>query len=243
MYCCCSTAKSCLTLSTPWTEACQAPLSYTISGNLLKFSQWCYLAISSSATQFSFCLQSFPVFSNEPAFNIRWPKYWSFGCSHSPSNEYSGLISFRIDSFGLLAGQGTLESSLAPQFESIKFLIEGANSLLYGPTLTSMYDHWRNHSFDYVDLCWQSSVSAFYMLSQSIIAFLPSSRHLLISWLQSLTTVILEPKKIKSVTVYIVSPSICPRNDGTRCCDLSYLNVGFKVSFFTLLFHPHQEAL
>ena len=148
------------TLSTPWTEACQAPLS-TISGNLLKFSQWCYLAISSSATQFSFFLQSFPVFSNEPAFTIRWLKYWSFSCSHSPSNEYSGLISFRIDSFGLLAGQGTLESSLAPQFESIKFLIEEANSLLYGPTLTSIYDYWRNHSFDYADLCWQSGVSAF----------------------------------------------------------------------------------
>ena len=82
------------------------------------------------------------VFSNESALCIRWPKYWSFSFSISPSSEYSGLISFRIDCFDLLAIQ---ESSPAPQFECLNSL---ALSLLYGPTLTSIHDYWKNHSFD-----------------------------------------------------------------------------------------------
>ena len=85
------------------------------------------------------------VFSNELFLRIRWPKYWSFSFSISPSNEYSGLISFRIDWFDLLAVQGTLESSPVPQFKSISSL---ALSILYDPTLTSIHDYWKNHSFD-----------------------------------------------------------------------------------------------
>ena len=80
---------------------------------------------------------------------------------------------------------------------------------LYSPTLISILEYWKNHSFDYTDLCWQSNVSASYMLSRLVIVFLQRSMHLLISWLQSPSTVTLEPKKIKSVTVSIVSPSIC----------------------------------
>ena len=86
-----------------------------------------------------------------------WPKYWNF--SISPSDECSELISFRIDWFDLLDVQGTLkESSPAPQFETINSL---ALSFLCGPGLTSIHDYWKNHRFDYVDLCWQSDVSAF----------------------------------------------------------------------------------
>ena len=99
---------------------------------------------------------SIRVFSSESALHIRWPKNWSFGIS--PSNEYSGLISFRIDWFDLLAVQGILESSPAPQFESINSL---ALSLHYGPTITSIHDYWKNYSFDYTDFCQQSDVSAF----------------------------------------------------------------------------------
>ena len=77
---------------------------------------------------------------------------------HQPSNEYSGLISFRIDWFDLFAGQMTLKSSLVPQFESISSL---ALSFLYGPTVTSIHDYWKNHSFDYMYLCQQSDVSTF----------------------------------------------------------------------------------
>ena len=91
------------------------------------------------------------VFSNESAVHIKWPKCWSFSFSMSPSNEYSGLISFRIDWFDLLALRGTLkEFSPALQFKSISFL---ALSLLYGPTLTSIHNYSKNNSFDYTNLC------------------------------------------------------------------------------------------
>ena len=100
---------------------------------------------------------SIRVFSNELALSIRWPKYWNFSFSLSPSKEYSGLISFRIDCFDLPAVRGTLKRSPAPQSESISSLVL---SLLHGPTLTSVHDYWKNHSFDYADLCWQSDVCA-----------------------------------------------------------------------------------
>ena len=91
---------------------------------------------------------------NESALCIRWSKYWSFSFSISPSNEYSGLISFRIDWFDHHAVQGTLKSLLQPpQFKGINSLVL---SLLYGPTLTSIQDYWKNHSFEYMDLCQQS---------------------------------------------------------------------------------------
>ena len=99
------------------------------------------------------------VFSNESVLCIRWPKYWSFRFRISPSNEYSGLISFRMDWLDLLAVQGTLqESSPTPQLESIDSLVL---SFLYSPALTSIHDYRKNNSFDYTDLCWQSNVSAF----------------------------------------------------------------------------------
>ena len=82
-------------------------------------------------------------------------------------------------------------------------------SLLSGPALTSIHDYWKNHSFDQTDLCWQSDVSAFQSLSRFLTAFLPRSKRLLISWRHSPSAVILEPKKIKSLTVSIVSPSVC----------------------------------
>ena len=125
---------------------------------------------------------------------------------HQPSSEYSGLISFRIDWLDLLTVQGTLKSLF--QHHSSKHQFFGA-SVLYGPTLTSIHDYWKNHSFDYIDLCQQSDVLAFNSLSRLVIAFLPRNKHLLISWLQSPSTVIWESKKIKSVTISIVSPSIC----------------------------------
>ena len=102
---------------------------------------------------------SIRVFSNESAVSIRWPKYWSFSFSISLFSEYLGLISFRIDWFDLLAVQGkSQESSPALQFKSINSL---ALSLLSGPTLTSVCDSWKDHSFDYSDLCQQNDVFAF----------------------------------------------------------------------------------
>ena len=102
---------------------------------------------------------SIMVFSNESALRIRWPKYWSLIFNISPSNEHSGLISFRMDWLHLLAVQGTLKSLL--QHHSSKASILLALSFLYSPTLTFIHDYWKNHSFDWMDLCWQSNVSAF----------------------------------------------------------------------------------
>ena len=130
-----------------------------------------------------------------------------FRFSISPSNEYSGLISFRIDWFDLFAVQGTLKNLL--QHHSLKNINSLSVTVLYGPTLTSTHGCWKNHSFDFTDLYGKVMSLLFNMLSSFVIAFLPRSKHLLISWLQSPSTVILEPKKIKSLTVYIVSPSIC----------------------------------
>ena len=105
-------------------------------------------------------LPSIRVFSNESTFLMRWPKYWSFSFSISPSNEYPGLISFRMDWLDLLAVQGALKglTSPIPQFKSIN---SSALRFLHSPTLTSIHDHWKNHSLDQMDLCWQSNVSAF----------------------------------------------------------------------------------
>ena len=121
---------------TPWTAACQASLSITNSQSLLKL-----ISIESvmPSNHLIFCcplllpsiFPSIRVFSSESVLHIRWPKYWSFSCSISPSNEYSGLISFRMDWLDLLAVQGTQESSPTPQFKSIDSL---ALSFLYSPT-------------------------------------------------------------------------------------------------------------
>ena len=99
---------------------------------------------------------SMRVFINESALHIRCPKYWTF--SISPSNNYSGWISFRIDWFDFFAVQGTLKSSPAPQFESLN---SSALTLLYGPVLTAVCDYWKNHSLDYTDVCQKRNVSTF----------------------------------------------------------------------------------
>ena len=102
---------------------------------------------------------SIRAFSSESVLPIRWPNYWSFSFSIRPSNEYSELISFRMDWLDLLAVQGTLqESSPTPQFKSIS---SSALCFLYSLTLSSKHDYWENHSFDLMDLFWQSNVSAF----------------------------------------------------------------------------------
>jgi len=147
------------------------------------------------------------VFSNESGLCIRWPKYWSFSFSISPSNEYSGQISFRMDWLDLLAVQGTLKSLL--QHHSSKASIHGHSAFfivqLSHPYMTTGKT---------IALTRQTFVDKvisllFNMLSRLVITFLPRSKRLLISWLQSPSAVILEPPEIKSATVSTVSPSIC----------------------------------
>ena len=137
-------------LATPWTAASQASPSITNSQSLAKLMSIesvmpnNHLILCRPLLLLASIFPSSTVFSNESALRIKWPKYWSFSFSISPSNEYSGLISFRVDWFDLLAVQGTLkESSPTPQFKSIN---SSVFSFLYGPTLTSIHDHWKNHS-------------------------------------------------------------------------------------------------
>ena len=102
---------------------------------------------------------SISIFSSELALCIRWPKYWIFNFSTSPSNEYSGLISFKIELvWSPCSPSDSPASSPEPQFESTNSWVL---SLLYDPTLKSIHDYWKNHSFDYTNCCWQSNVSAF----------------------------------------------------------------------------------
>ena len=150
---------------------------------------------------------SIRVFSNESALHIRWPKYWTFSISISPSNEYSGWISFRMDWLDLLAVQRTLKSLL--QHYSSKASIPRHSAFFMVQLSHPHMTPGKNHSFDWTDLCPQSN-----RLSRFVIAFLPRSKHLFISWLKSPSAVILEPEKIKSVTISIVSLSICHKVTG-----------------------------
>ena len=136
---------------TPWIAARQASLSFTISHNLLNLMSVESVILSNHLVlcPLLHLLSIFPsirVLSNKLVLHLRWPKYWSFSFSISPSNECSGLISLRIDWLDLLAVQGTLKSLLQqPQFKSIS---SSVLSFPYSPTLTSIHDYWKNHSFD-----------------------------------------------------------------------------------------------
>ena len=133
---------------TPCTAAYQASLCITNSWGLLKLMSIesvmpsSHLILCCPLLLLPSIFRSLRVFPRESVLHIRWPKYWSFSFSISPSNEYSGLISFRMDWLDLLAVQRTLESSPIPQFKSINSLVL---SFLYSPTLTTIHDHWKNH--------------------------------------------------------------------------------------------------
>ena len=143
------------------------------------------------------------VFSNESILCIRWPKYWSFSFRIGPSNECSGLISFRMDWLSLLAVQGTVQrhSSKAWILRPSAFFMAQLSHPYVTTGKTTALTRWT--------FVGKVMSLLFSTLSCLVIAFLPRSKRLLISWLQSPSAVILEPKKIKSLTVYIVSPSIC----------------------------------
>ena len=134
---------------TAWTAAYQASLCFTISQSLLKFMSYELVMLSNQLILYCSLLLlpsiflNIRVFSNESSLHIRWPKYWSFSFSISLSNEYSGLISFRIDFVSSpCRPRDSQKSSLAPQFESIN---SSALSLLYGPILTSVHDYWKKN--------------------------------------------------------------------------------------------------
>ena len=216
---------------TLWTEACQASLSITNSQSSLKL-----MSIESvmPSNHLILChpllfppsiFPSISVFSNESVLHIRWPKYWSFSFSISLSNEYSGLISFRMDWLALLAIQGTLKSLL--QHCSSK-----ASILLCSAFFTLQLSHPYMTIGKTIALTRPTFVGKvmcllFNMLSRLVTAFLPRSKRLLISWLQSPSAVILDSPKNKVCHCFHCFPIYLPWSDRTRCHDLSFLNVEF----------------
>ena len=161
------------------------------------------------------------VFSNESDLSIRWPKYWRFGFNISPSNEYSGLISFRMDWLDLLAVQGTLKSLLQHHRSKASILWHSAFFIAqvshpYVPTgKTIALTRWT--------FVGEVIPLLFNMLSRLVITFLLRSKCLLISWLQSPSVVILEPPKKSHC--FNCFPIYLPCSDETGCLDLSFLNV------------------
>ena len=189
---------------------------------------WVYDAIQpSSVIPFSSHLQSFPAsgsFQMSPVLRVRWRKYWSFSFSMSPFNEYSGLISFRMDWLDFLAVQGTLKSFL--QHHSSKASGFGAQLSLQSKFLSFLHPYMttgKTKALSRWAFVGKVASLLFNKLSRLVKTFLPRSRHLLISWLQSPSAVILKPQNIVSHCL----PIYLPWSDGTRCHDLSFLNVEF----------------
>ena len=223
----------------PWTVVHQASLSFTISWSLLIL-----MSIESmmSSNHLIFCLplillpSIFPnvrVFSSESALRIRWPEYWSSSFSISP-DEYSGLISFRIDWIDLLAVQGSLKSLLHHYISKASVLWLSAFFMV---KLSYLYVTTGKTIALTVWIFVGKVVSVlFNMLIGFVIVFLPRHNHLLTSWLQSPSAVILEPKKIKSVTVSVFSPCICHEVLGLDVMIFVFWMLSFQPAFSFLSF-------
>ena len=220
--------------ATPWIAACQASLSISNSRSSLKLMS---IKLVMPSSHLILCRPllllppvppSIRIFSNESTLHMRWPKYWSFSFSFSisPSNEHLGLVSFRIDWLDFLPVQGTLKSLL--QHHSSK-----ASIFLHSAFFIVQLSHPYMTTGKTIALTRQTFVDKvmsllFNMLSRLVITFLPRSKHLLISWLQSPSAVILKPPKIKSATVSTVSPSICHEVMGPDSMIFVFWMLSFK---------------
>ena len=214
--------------ATPWIAAHQASLSITNTQSALKLTP---IELVMPSIHLIFCRPllllplippSIRVFSNESALHMRWPKYWSFNLSISPSKQDPGLTSFRMDWLDLLAVQGTLRS--LPQHHSSK-----ASILQHSAFFTVQLSHPYMTTGKTIALTRRTFVGKVMslllnMLSRLVITFLPRSKRLLISWLPSPFAVVLEPPKIVCHCFHCF-PIYFPWSDGTRCHDLPFLNV------------------
>ena len=224
---------------TPWTAAYQASLSITNSWSPLKIMSIesvmpsNHLILCCSLLLPSLIIPSIRVFSNESLLCIRWPKYWSFSFSISPSNEYSGLISSRMDWLDLLVVQGALKSLL--QHHSSKTSILWCSAFFIVQLSHPYMTTGKDKALTRQTFVGKVMSLLFNMRSRLTITFLPRSKGLLISWLQSPFAVILQPPKIKSVTVSIVSPPICHEVRGPDAMILVFWMLSFKP-FFSLFF-------
>ena len=221
--------------ATPWTAARQASLSITNSRSLRKLMSIELVMPSNNLIlchSFLLLPSIFPnirVFSSKSVFYIRWPKYWSFSFSICPSNEYSGLIAFRMDWFDLLIVQGTLKCLLQHHNSQASILLHLAFVIvqLSHPYMTTG----KNIALTRWTFVGKVMSLLFNMLFRLVITFLPRSKHLLISWLQSPSAVILEPPKIKFLTISTVSPSICHEVMGPDAMILVFRMLNFKPTF------------
>ena len=224
-----SVAQTCLTLCDPVDCSTPGPPYPSptpgVNSNSCPLSSRCHPTISSCHPLLPSpsIFPSIRIFSNESTLCMRWPKYWSFSFSISPSNEYSGLISFRMDWLDLLAVQGVPKSLHQHYSSKASILLHSAFFIvqLSRPHITTRK----------TKVCTRRSFVGkvmsllFNMLSRLVITFFQGVSVCFISWLQSPSAVILEPKKIKSDTISTVSPSICHKVMGTRRHDLCFLNV------------------
>ena len=228
----------------PWITARQASLFITNSWSLLKLMS---IKTVMPSSHLMFCrpllllppiLPRIRVFSNESTLPMRWPKYWSFSLNISTSNEYPGLISFRMDWLDLLAVQGTLKSLL--QHHSSKASIFQRSAFF-----TVQLSHPSMTTGKTIALVRQTFVGKvmsllFSMLSRLVLTLLPRIKCLLILWLHSISAVILEGSPLNKVShCFHCFPIYLPWSDVNRCHDLKFLNVEFEASFFTLLFDLH----
>ena len=197
--------------------------------------RWCHPAISSSVVPFPSCPQSLPEsgLSHWVILRMRWPKYWSFSFNISPSNEHPGLISFRRDWLDLLAVQGILKSLLQHHSSKASILQRSAffTVQLSHPYMTTV----KTIALTRWTFVGKVMSLLFNMLSRLVITFLPRSKRLLISWLQSPSAVILKPPKIKSATVSTVFPSICHEVMGPDAMILAFWMLSFKPTVHGVL--------
>ena len=221
--------------ATPWTAACQASLSITNFQSLLKLMSTesvmpsNHLILCRPLLLLHSIIPSTRVFSNESLLWISWPKYWSFSFSISPSNEYSGLISLRTDWLDLLAVWGTLKSLL--QYHSSKASILQCSAFFMVQLSHPYMTTGKTKALARGTFVGKIMSLLFNMLSRLVITFLPRSKCILISQLQSSSVVILEPPKIKSVTVSTVSSSIFHEVVGPDSMILAFWILSFKPAF------------
>ena len=211
---------------TPWTTACQAPLSLTISWSLLKLMSIELVILSNHLILcHPLLFPSIRVISNELVLHIRWPNYWRFSFSISPSNEHPGLISFKVDCCPLTCCPRTPKSLLQHCSSEVSIFWHSAFFMV---PLSHLY---RNPGKTVALTIWvfvgKVMSLLFDRLSRFVVIFFPRSKHLLISWLQSPSAVILEPKNIISVRCFQNFPFYLPWNCGIRCHDFRFLNVEF----------------
>ena len=200
-------------LCNPMNHSTQASLSITNSQSspkpmsILSVMPSSHLILCRSLLLLPSIFPSIKVFSDESALRMRWPKYWSFSFNTSPSNEHPRLISLRMHWFVILAVQGTLKSLL--QHHSSKVSILRCSAFFIVQLSHPYMTIGKTIALTRRDFAGKVMSLLFNMLFRLVITFLSNSKHLLISWLQSPSAVIFEPRKIKSATVSTVSPSIC----------------------------------